>query len=205
MRSVRGIQTCQHRARSRWGGVFRRARIRSRPADGTAARIGVRVHSANTGNCGARYRQTDGPGVCTASVFRHACVRRRARGTAAGIGIRQVHASASTPAAVHGRADRRRVLLPSVRRHSSVCGADGTAARLGARLDSARADRRGAGKGQADTSVPAASARGTTGACRAASAAASANRAPGAAASPSVWIRPTDGSAAGLGIRLGPA
>ena len=161
-RDVRGIQTCQHRTGRGRGvcptRVFGHASIRSRPAEGTAAGIGVRPAPANTHYLGAHDRWTDRSSVCTAGIFRHACIRNRpAHGTAAGIGIRHKPAHASQHGATDGRTDRRPVFLPTVRCRSTVRSAHGTAAGIWIRYVSARADRHGARKGQADTAVRAAS------------------------------------------------
>ncbi len=75
-------------------------------AEGTAAGIGVRMGSAHAGNRGAHDQRTDGRGVGTASVFRHASIRSRAaEGTAAGIGVRMGSAHAGDRGA-HDRKDR---------------------------------------------------------------------------------------------------
>ena len=176
MCSVRGIQTCQHRARSRWGvctaSVYRHADV----ADGTAAGIGVRQVHANAGYRGAHDRQTNGPGICAPSVFRHAGIRnRRADGAAARIGIRHVPAHASQHGAIDERTDRRRIPFPS---RSAVHGADGAAAGVWIRQVSAGADRQGAGEGQTDRSVLAA----------------------GVFRHARIRSRPANGTAAGIGI-----
>ena len=150
---VGGIQACQHRARSGWAGVFRHACIRSRPAEGTAAGIGVRPTPANTHYLGAHDRWTDRSSVCNAGIFRHACIRNRpAHGTAAGIGIRHVSAKAGYRGARDEWTDPSGVCTVSVFRHARIRSrpAHGTAAGIGIRHEPAHASQHGATDGQTD-------------------------------------------------------
>jgi len=156
-RDVRGIQTCQHRTGRGRGvcptRVFGHASIRSRPAEGTAAGIGVRPAPANTHYLGAHDRWTDRSSVCNAGIFRHACIRNRpAHGTAAGIGIRHVSAKAGYRGARDEWTDPSGVCTVSVFRHARIRSrpAHGTAAGIWIRHEPAHASQHGATDGRTD-------------------------------------------------------